>query len=337
MLKIDKLNVKLIEFEPTKGESILKIKISGNNINFVIINTLRRTILTDIPIYAFTDFVFNKNTSVFHNNYIKERLNNLPVWGIENNKILYDDENVNEKFENNSEDEENDDIEDNIDVSKDNINNVNSSLKDLTLYLNYKNKTNNVVTVTTDHAKFYYDQKLIISPYPNPIPLVKLQENQEISFSVKSNLGIEKQSAIFNSSCCHYKEINSNEFEFTIESRGQKTELSILLVAISNIKNKLEKFKKLIKNNDINEDNLEGIITINNEDHTLGNLISKGLQLHDEISFSGYNLQHELMKIINIHYKLKNETGIKKIILDVYDYYINIFNMLNELFLELPT
>ena len=57
--------------------------------------------------------------------------------------------------------------------------------------------------------------------------------------------------------------------------------------------------------NNIKSDKLQGLIIVNNEDHTLGNLISRGLQLHPSISFAGYNLPHPLSKKVHFHYKLE--------------------------------
>ena len=87
MNNIDKINLKIISHNDTVGSSKLEFKISGNNIDYIIINTIRRTILNDIPIYAFNEFKFdnNKSNTLFHNNYLKLRFKNLPIWNIENN------------------------------------------------------------------------------------------------------------------------------------------------------------------------------------------------------------------------------------------------------------
>ena len=82
MIKIDKINFKVVNYNDSIGTSKLEFKISGNNIDYVIVNPLRRTILSDIPIYAFTEFKFNKNTTIFHNNYLKLRFKNLRIWNI---------------------------------------------------------------------------------------------------------------------------------------------------------------------------------------------------------------------------------------------------------------
>jgi DNA-directed RNA polymerase subunit L len=334
MLKLQKIDLKIIEKDLELGNSLLKLNIVGKNINYAVINTLRRVILTDIPIYSFTDFKCSKNTGIVHSNNMKETLANMPVWGVNNTQVIF---NESDQETNNIIEEKEVENNEDIDFTNDNIS-LDKSYKNLTIYLNYKNKTNNIVSVTTDDAKFYYNQKQIKSPYDVPVLLVKLQGYQQITFSAISNLGCERTSAIFNAGFCYFNEseTNPNDYEFTIESRGQISEIRILEVCILNILYKIKNFKNLIEeNNDINTNLLEGIIMINNEDHTLGNLISKGLQEHEDISFAGYNMPHDLIKIINIHYRLKKKGNIKEIIVDVVDYYDKFYNKLLEQILKL--
>jgi len=338
MLKINKIHVNKINEESELGNSRLELKILGNNINYIIINTLRRIILSDIPIYAFTKFKFDKNSSIFHNNYLKLRLSSLPVWGIEN-EIEYMDLDDNKPEAGNIYTNENDNDDITLDYLDSNENTLNSSsLKQLTMYVVYKNKTNNIVSVTTNDAKFYYDEKQINSPYKNNIQLIKLQPDQEIAFSAITTLGTEKEDAIFSPvSIATYKEITPTEFIFILESRGQLSEIRILKVAIINIQRKIKNFLKLFIDNKIKLDQIddssqdefiEGMIEVHNEDHTLGNLITRGLQQHEDVKFAGYNLIHPLDKIIIFHYKIKKKTKIINLIEDIINYYNNIFIIL---------
>ena len=93
MIKVNKVNLKVTEHTKELGNSRLDFKMSGPNINYIVANTIRRTIFSDIPVYAFNEFKFEKNTSVFHNNYLKLRLRHMPVWGIENT-VEYIDYNI---------------------------------------------------------------------------------------------------------------------------------------------------------------------------------------------------------------------------------------------------
>ena len=332
MIKIDKINISLIDKNDDISSSNLDFKISGNNIDYIIVNTLRRTIFSDIPIYAFNIFKFEKNNSIFHNNFLKLRLQHMPVWSIKNTIDFVDN---NKKISNTME-QINEEYDDD-DVGKiDETDNLNSSsLNQLTMYINYKNKTNEIISVTTSNAKFYYDEKQISSPYKNDCLLVKLQPDQEIALSAVTVLGTEKKDTIFSAvSIVAYTQKNENEFDFTLESTGQITEKRILQVALinieRNIRNFLNVFLEDLKKN--NEPNLgEGLIIVNNEDHTLGNLISRGMQQHSKIKFAGYSLPHPLANKVHFHYELEKDGDIKIIIKDVVEYYSEIFSNIGKL------
>jgi len=338
MEKISKINLEVLNYEKEIGDSRLELKIKGDNIDYIILNTIRRMILSEIPIYAFNEFKFDKNTSIFHNNYLKLRYKNMPVWGIDNN-IDYIDTSNNKDIIITNYDDELDDIDLNIDNS---INS--SSLKQLTMYVMYKNNSMDIITVTTSDAKFYYKEKQIANPYKVPIPLVKLQPNQEISFSAITQIGIEQIDTMFSAvSIAVYKQINDNEFDLIIESRGQITEKRIIIVAIVNLINRLNNFIKVLFDNKdkskdlleyniqttIDDNALEGMIMINDEDYTLGNLISRGLQKHKNIEFASYNLPHPLDRKVIFQYKL-NKGNIKNVMKDVVNYYIELFTKLKD-------
>ena len=258
---------------------------------------------------------------------MKLQINNLPVWGIENNVEIFV---PNKNIKTNDEQEEeyfNDDID--LNMEKETLNN--STLKQLTMFVDYKSTSKDIITVTTDDAKFYYEEKKIDPPYKIPIPLIKLQPNQSIIFSAITNIGIEKISSIYAVvSVCFYKEILPNEFEFIIESRGSLTEKRIIHVGLINI---IEKLKNFIKNlpSDLDNNNLKGEIIIMNEDSTLGNLISHGLQKHKKIKFAGFNIPHLLEQRVILHYELNVETPIYDVINDIIKYYIKIYeNMIDK-------
>lgn len=322
MDKIENIEYSVFNYDSTYGSTRLEINIKGANINYVILNTIRRSVLSYIPNYAFTQFNFKKNTSIFNNNYLKLRISNLPVWGIENTIEIFNDE---KKLETIQEiDYEND--EDDIEIEE-NININSSSLEQLTMYVDYTSDKKEIITVTTDNAKFYFGQSSIANPYNIPIPLVKLQPNQTIQFSVVTTVGIEAQNSIYSIvSVCFYKQIKENEFMFILESRTTITEKKIIEIAIINIINKLKNIAKMIPKEQIS---VKGEILIENEDHTIGNLLTTGLQQHKKVKFAGYNVPHLLENNVKIHYELINDSIlINDIINDVVKYYIDIYSIL---------
>ena len=332
MIKISKINMSVNNQSNTLGDSLLNFKISGSNIDYIIVNTLRRTILSDIPTYAFSVFNFEKNTSIFHNNYLKLRLQHMPIWSIKNTVDFIETTKV---INPNMEKIDENDDEDNVGEIENNSNLNSSSLNQLTMYVNYKNKSNEIFNVTTSHAKFYYDQKQLSNPYKDDCLILKLQPGQEISFSTITTLGTEKQDTMYSSvTIVTYKQINDNEFDFTLESRGQITEKRILQVALINIEKNIKNFlnvflEDISKEQDVLGD--EGLIIVNNEDHTLGNLISRGMQKHSKVEFAGYSLPHPLANKVHFHYKLKKDGDIKKIIKEVVEYYLELFKDISKL------
>jgi DNA-directed RNA polymerase subunit L len=311
-----------VSYDKTLGNSRLEFNIAGPDINYVIVNTLRRTILTDIPTYAFTEFKFTKNTSVFHNNFLKNQIRNIPVWGIENNIDIYVKEN---KKVNVAEDL--DDV-DEVNLDESAIETNTSSLNQLTMYVDYINNSNMIVSVSTDDAKFYFGQKLIDNPYKS-VQLVKLQPNQEIKFSAITTIGIEKESSIFSPvSVCVYEEIKDNEFKFIIESRNNITEMQLFNKAYKNLVKKLNSIVEQIE--DEKENKLEGVLQLYNEEHTMGNLLSHGLQKHKNIDFAGYHMNHPLETVVYITYKLK-KGNIKEVLSDVVEKFNDKFSEINKL------
>ena len=331
MLKVEKVNIKKLYEDLELGNSRLEFNITGSNINYIIVNTIRRVIFTDIPTYAFTDFKFEKNTSVFHNNYLVLRLKYLPIWGIDNNinninEVISKD--INNIIEENLNEEINEEINEETNEIIQPIQYNTSSLKQFTMYVKYKNKTNDIITVTTNNAKFYYDNKQISSPYKSEIPIVKLQSNQEIAFSVLSSIGTEEKDTIYSAvSIVAYKEIDEKNFNFILESKGQINEKKILIVAIFNIKLLLNNLTIIINSLNLKKDVFqEGVLKLLDNDHTIGNLITDGLQKHKDVKFAGYNTPHPLEKIILLHYKINEENNIISVIDDVIKYYLVLFD-----------
>ena len=327
MEKISKVSLKVVEWDKEINNSRLEFQIKGENLNYVVLNTLRRTIFSDVPIYAFDKITINKNTSIFNNNYMKLRIENLPIIGIENNESFFE-EKVKEKDEEDEDmfDENMGLINDNIDINDEDDTFNSSTLDQFTMYLDFDNDTNGIVTIGTDNAKFYYKQKQINSPYKNNIPIIKLHPGKSINMSAVSNLGTERKQAKYSPvSVATYTENNADDFNFILESKGQIDEKRILNVAILNINKMLENFIKLVPDNK----GMEGKIVIPEGDHTIGNLLADGLQRHKAVDFAGYNMPHPLGNEVVVQYKL-NSGNLKKVLKDVISFYQNLFDDISK-------
>ena len=81
--------IKKLDYVPKKNgntNNYLYLEFSGEDINYILVNTLRRVIYQDIPIYAFepNKIIFKKNSSVFNNDHIRQRISTFPIININN-------------------------------------------------------------------------------------------------------------------------------------------------------------------------------------------------------------------------------------------------------------
>ncbi len=310
------INIKQISWEKKLFESRLEFEITG--VNHTIVNTFRRVVLSDIPIYCFDNITITENTSIFNNNYMKLRLKNMPVIGIATDSPFYIPPKKKEVVET--------DLD--VDISTD-IGDLNSSsLKQLTMYIDYMNNTHDIVTVGTDDCKFYLAEKQIDSPYPTNIQIIDLQPKQNFKASVITQLGNERVNSIYSAvSIFTYKMVSDDTYIVTLESRGQLDEKTILNHAYENIRRILNDFLGMIPD----KEDISGKLQMNNADHTLGNIISDGLRDHKMVKFGGYNSPHLLDDKIIFHYELKEKGNIKHIMTEIVSKYIDIFNTINKL------
>ena len=82
-------------------------------------------------------------------------------------------------------------------------------------------------------------------------------------------------------------------------------------------------------------DNDSGIIVLNNEDHTIGNLLTYRLQENSSVSFAGYDLEHLLIKDVRIRFSIKDNKKINDILKNEIKYLINYYDNMEKIFLKL--
>ena len=321
MIALKKINLKILNQISNNYESRLELESKG--LNYVIINTIRRESMTSVPVYAFDTITISKNDSIYHNNYLKLRIQNLAVCGIKSpHKILPDninDDDTEDINDNNTNLDNSIEIDNQIKINK-------SSLKQLSMYVDYKNDTKNIVTVTTDDCNFYKDQKKIKSPFKNPIQIVKLHPDRSINLTAITKLNIEEKSAIYSPvSIFSYKELDEFHYNIYIESRGQYTEQEIISIACVNIIKKLDDILKLFLKQ--NEYKTEGEIHIENNGYTIGNLLQYSFNLHKNIQYAAVYKKHPLDDNIIIRYKMKKDDMIG-IIKDVHKSLVDVFNLI---------
>jgi len=362
--------IKVIENNPIDGSfnNYLVLSFKGTNIDNVIMNTLRRTIMELVPTYAFdkSDINITKNTSVYNNDQMILRISYFPVIGIENNKdnikrsAELEYEASLSKFEKK--------IEDLTILEQKEIAEKAEKSQNLIMSVEAKNLSNNILNVTTNspYVKFYYKSKAIESPYKKELLIIKLKAGEEFICNATSSIGIGlKNSNFMPNTVCVFSEPNENVpyYLFNIESNSQMLEKDIILRACSIIDIKLnnllsvmttkiseyksekiideytfEKQKELTESESVTESairnssenaleqhRIKGLIKIENESHTYGNLISHIMQDHPAIIFAGYKIDHPLIKELTIGYKTDG-TDIIDILTEVITKIRDIFN-----------
>jgi DNA-directed RNA polymerase subunit L len=373
-LKLNDIKVNILEHKPFDStyNNYLVLEFKGQNLNNVIMNTLRRTIMELVPTYAFDkkDIDIIKNTSIYNNDYMRLRLSQFPVVGI-NNDFKTIERYAELEYEANISTFDKK-VEDLTILEKKHQDEINEKAQNFTMSINVKNIASDVKNVTTLDARFYYKGGIIESPYVENLLIIKLKSGEEFNCTAISSLNIGLKEANFMpTSVCTFGEMESNDsiptptYKFNIESLKQMSEKEIIIRACAIIIMKLENLKDVfetkiseyksekyiddynLENNKLEESNdsesmtdsairnssddvleqhrIKGIITIENESHTFGNLLSRLIQDHPSILFAGYKIDHLLIKELTLGYKTDG-TDIIIILDDIITKAIEIYN-----------
>jgi len=321
---------KIIEYKPFDEtfNNYLIIEIYGEKINHVILNTIRRTILELIPIYAFDklDIDISINTSIYNNDYMRLRLSQFPIIGIDNDIKNIERINDLEYYATLSHyEQKNEDLE--FLEQKEHDIKLEKALNFI-MYINIKNTTSSILNVTTNekYTTYKYQGKNINSPYPKELLIIKLKPGEEFKCIAISSINIGLKNANYiPTSVCVFSEIDEKpkKYHLNIESLKQLSEIEIIIRACGIIEIKLNSFLKILtdkikeyKSNNSNVSNdtfeygnkiledhrIKGIITIENESHTYGNLICRFLQDHSNITYAGYKIDNLLKKELTFAY-----------------------------------
>lgn len=326
--------------------NFLKFKVSGKDVNFTIVSTLRRVIRTLIPVYAYDpeDMIIEKNTSIFNNDYMRLRLSNIPIINKSYTKPLVsnDESTIDKVLE----------LEEMANIAnfktdfltakeKDDLKKKHQAeiVNNLHVQINGKNTTNRVMNVTSEDAytKYFIKTESIPNIYPRRTLFIQLKPNEEFRAICKASLNIALKSSIYSCcAACSYEEINDNEYDFYLESLRQISEREIVKRACTIINIKLKKLQDkiidAIQKSDMGEVVLyEAELVIDNENHTMGNIITRILQDHPNVTFCGYKIDHLCVNELTIRYKTK-DVDIITILKEVTINLMNIFDKIKKNF-----
>lgn len=296
MSKSFDINIREIEKVPLRDleYSSLTLQFDGKTVDHILINTLRRAIINNVPTHAFPaeGIIIEKNTSVFNNDQMRARLSQLPILN-----TSLDLEYLQDKYWNN------------IDYArKDRA--VHKKEKNIELYVSAVNNDKKNIDITTNDIKYYEDNEQTKNKYNQkyPIVLIRLRPGDEFKCKMKAMLGIGERNAIWMAGFA-YHEVVSDKILLHIESMGQFDEYEILWKACWSMIKKMSELKKIITETykETNVPMRKIDMAIDNETHTIAGLLVEKLQDRDDIEYAGYGKRNELVKQVSIFVTYKKE------------------------------
>lgn len=287
-----KYDIKINEVELIKRNGLtpskLTLEFTGKSVNSILINTLRRAMLNNVPAYAFPtkNTIIDKNDTIYNNDYMKLRLSQLPIYDtpLELNYIA-------PKYWKD------------IEALKD-------PFKNIEIYINSHNDTQNIVNITTNDIKYLEDGKEITGKYNEkyPILIIKLRPNEQFICKLKASVGVGEMSGIWSAaSNVYFTEKEPNDIVMTIESQGQYDEYEILKKACQYIIERASDLKSIITKNYVPTNSEFMNLYIEDETHTMGNIMTDVLQNRKDVKWAGMMKLNQLMKhiLIKIEYNEK--------------------------------
>jgi hypothetical protein len=266
----------------------------------IILSTVRRVILQNIPTFAFPreNIKVHKLKSDFLDaDLIQLRISTLPI-PLAPTLTQFDSFIKHEK---------------------------NSQTTPLTMICKVENKSSDIRHVTTNDCTFsrffvsdalasdVSDANAIQIPYTKPILLCSLKKNESIHFTATSTLNTPIKSVIFTAcSKCFFTDTGN----FMISPRQGYDSINLLLSAIRIIKFKLDNFfNYIVYDSDIDT---KAKLIFPNDRYTIPLLVVHYMQLHKNVKYAGAKCEHLLEPKGTIVYSLINPTiAIEQVLKDV--------------------
>lgn len=316
-----KINVvKYIKERTLSQNSRLDLTMEGSVLSPVIVNTLRRIILSEIPIYGIPEenikIITNTSSAVVDNNHMALRLSMFPIMNIPNERETLKMVSALKAK--------------NVPLEYRAVEKVNG----LHFNLDYTNTTTDTVNVTTDDAEFYFQGKRVEprKMFPQPALIVKLKPKQQLRFESHAHLDIKSNHVTFApcSICTYnYEEDNEHKFQFAIESRNQLPEHEIIWRGCQRLMDRLSEINALFQAKDVDDSEINEIL-FEGENFTMSNLINDGMQSHPDILFSGCSMNHLLIEEAVIKYQKTPKSNIKKIFDQVIGQLIGVYKEIQQ-------
>lgn len=322
--------------EMKKNKNIINFIVDGKDNDYSICNAVRRAILLYVPVYGFHEsgIKISHNTSIYYSDMICQNIMNMPIPNIENK---YDLESPNdylstdvlrELFSNFLPQkrvylDENDQTEKEPPKPKQ---------LQVNFFLNVSNNTNDIMWVGSHDGKLFIDgveSKNFLKE--KNMYLFLLRNGQSIELKATANLGIPLIHSCYEATTnCIYKQLSPTKYEFVSKSLGQLAGIEILRKSLVILYKKLDNLRDYIKSKNITESSNHLVLELHNEDETLGNLVSSGLQRCKDVDKAGYCKPHFITRSIRIEFMTKNGIKPTKILIDIIKYLQKIINKMMD-------
>ena len=268
------IKLKVVSSVQRKGtkSSSLKVEFTGKDVYPKLINTISRVASNGVPTYAFPPQLINieQNTCVaYDNQYMQLRFSNLPLYNVSND-LHY----LHDKFWKHTN-------------YADTHRETHPSEKDIKMYLNVHNNSNEIQYITTNDAKIYVDgEETKMYDKDTPILLIKLRPNDSFKCNMTAALGVGELNAIWRASVNSYAPYENDVYSLSLHSNGQESEKVLLEKSVKHILKRLEDIKKqiekMVNEREIKNDE-ELTLILDGEDHTMGEVLNYEFQSHDNL------------------------------------------------------
>ncbi len=325
------VNIKQLHKQKFNGlqGSKLVLGFTGKSVSSSLVNALRRLGYLYVPTYAFDKetIEIEKNTSIFNNDYMRLRLAQMTIPNVKNSIIMLPDE-----------------YWKGIEYGDPKREKLPQDKKVLEIFVNEINEGEDVMNVTTNHAKVFENGQENKDKFKHisPMLIIQLRPGEVFSCHAVSVLGLGKRddtwAATGNSYFEHSDEKeDGHNYKFTIESQGQMDEYEILYKSCLIFKRKIENLKYIISDKyntpEIAKQHALNIV-IDNEDHTIGSILNEYLQLNKNVAFSGMSKPDLLVDQIVIKMIAVNTNPIKPLF-ETFDHLDKLFTDIEKQILKL--
>jgi len=237
-----------INIIPSKIENEFKIFLEGQCIDHSIVNTIRRTILTQIPIYGFhranVSIDHEKCHYMYNNDFIYNQIETLPIFDVQNdydleNPELYLTNKIIKKIFGHFYELDKQEEEEEREKPKKMLN--------IELFINYKNKSNDYKYIDSHDCILKINGKEVDSyKKRKPICIFVLKPGEEAYLKATANLGIAKLYASYEATTnvIHIQH-SPDKYELKYETLEQLDKQVIFIKACVILSKKIGKFEKL--------------------------------------------------------------------------------------------